>query len=195
MTNQVETHIDVQLTNRNRTTVFWRGVLVAPFLVFIGSFESGWFHAGWSSAAVVAPAFLTLIFREVYPSYLLTFNHAVTELGTRGSAYFFLLTDDYPSIERNPNIAVIFPDIEGGKKLNRYLPIVKWILAIPLYIVGAIYIVLSIVVTFLAWIITSATGNYPEWAAKIVLGTIDFWNRVSGYAILLVTDEYPAFNL
>ena len=90
---------------------------------------------------------------------------------------------------------MIFPDIEGGKKLNRYLPIVKWILAIPLYIVGAIYIFLSIVVTFLAWIITSATGNYPEWAAKIVLGTIDFWNRVSGYAILLVTDEYPSFNL
>ena len=69
MTNQVETHIDVQLTNRNRTTVFWRGVLVVPFLVFISSFESGWFHAGWSSAAVVAPAFLTLIFREVYPSF------------------------------------------------------------------------------------------------------------------------------
>ena len=130
--------------------------------------RQGWFHAGWSSAAVVAPAFLTLIFREVYPSYLLTFNHAVTELGTRGSAYFFLLTDDYPSIERNPNIAVIFPDIEGGKKLNRYLPLVKWLLAIPLYIVGIIYIFLSIIVTFLAWIITSATGNYPEWAAKIV---------------------------
>jgi hypothetical protein len=195
MSNQVETHIDVQLTNRNRTTVFWRGVLVVPFFVFIASFSSIGYHTGWSAAAVVAPAFLALIFREVYPSYLLTFNHAVTELSTRGSAYFFLLTDDYPSIERNPNIAVIFPDIAGGKNLNRYLPIVKWFLAIPLYIVGVIYIVLSAVVTFFAWIITSATGNYPEWAAKIVLGTIDYWNRVSGYAILLVSDEYPSFNL
>ncbi len=195
MSTQVETHIDVQLTNRNRTTVFWRGVLVVPFLFFIGSFEAVSSHFAWSAPAVVAPVFLAVIFREVYPSYLLTFNHAVIELSTRGSAYFFLLTDEYPSIERNPNIAVIFPDIEGGKKLNRYLPIVKWLLAIPLYIVGVAYIFLAVVVTFLAWIITSATGNYPEWAAKIVLGTIDFWNRVWGYAILLVTDEYPSFNL
>ena len=144
---------------------------------------------------IVLPAFLALVFRQVYPSYLLTFNHAVTELSTRASAYLFLLTDEYPSIERNPNIAVIFPDIDGGKKLNRYLPLVKWILAIPLFIVGTIYIILAAVLTLAAWIITSITGDYPEWAAKVVLGTIDFWNRVSGYAILLVTDEYPSFSL
>ena len=195
MSNQVETHIDVQLTNRNRSTVFWRGILVAPFIVFIGSFQSVAVHTGWSAPAIVIPVILTLLVRGVYPSYLLTFNHAVTELATRGSAYFFLLTDEYPSIERNPNIAVIFPDIEGGKKLNQGLPLVKWLLAIPLYIVGLIYIVISAVATFFAWIITSATGTYPEWAAKLVLGTIDFWNRVAGYAFLLVTDEYPSFSL
>lgn len=195
MSNQVETHIDVQLTNRNRATVFWRGILVAPFVIFVNSFQSLTAHAGWSAPAIVVPAFLTLVFRKVYPSYLLTFNHAVTELTTRAGAYLFLLTDEYPSIERNPNVAVIFPDIDGGKKLNRYLPLVKWILAIPLYIVGTIYIILAVVLSFFAWIITSITGDYPEWAAKMVLGTIDFWNRVSGYAILLVTDEYPSFIL
>ena len=131
MSNQVETHIEVQLKNRNRATVFWRGLLVAPVIIFIISFQSMTAHAGWSAPAIVLPAFLTLVFRQVYPSYLLTFNHAVTEVSTRASAYLFLLTDDYPSIERNPNIAVIFPDIDGGKKLNRYLPLVKWILAIP----------------------------------------------------------------
>lgn len=191
----METHIDVQLTNRNRVTVFWRGILVAPFIVFISSFQSVMSHASWSAPAIVAPAFLALLFREVYPSYLLTFNHAVTELTTRGSAYLFLLSDEYPSIEPNPNIAVIFPDIQGGRALNRYLPLVKWFLAIPLYIVGVIYIALSAVLTIIAWIITSLTGNYPEWAATVVLGTIDFWNRTSGYAFLLVTDEYPSFSL
>ena len=195
MSNQVETHIDVQLNSRNRVTVFWRGILVVPFLVFIGSFQALMAHAGWSAPVIVMPVVLALLFRGIYPSYLLTFNHAVTELTTRGSAYFFLLTDEYPSIERNPNIAVIFPDVEGGKKLNQGLPLVKWLLAIPLYIVGVVYILLSALVTFAAWIMTSATGNYPEWAAKIVLGTIDFWNRVSGYAFLLVTDEYPSFSL
>lgn len=195
MSNQVETHIDVKLTNRNRATVFWRGILVSPFIIFVISFQSVTAHAGWSAPTIVAPVFLALVFRKVYPSYLLTFNHAVTELATRASAYLLLLTDEYPSIERNPNIAVIFPDIEGGKKLNRYLPLVKWILAIPLYIVGIIYVILAVGLSFFAWIITSITGNYPEWAAKVVLGTIDFWNRVSGYAFLLVTDEYPSFIL
>ncbi len=194
MSTQVETLIEVQLTNRNRATVFWRGILVAPFFIFLGSFQA-LVHAGWSAPIVAVPAFLALIFRGVYPSYVLTFNHAVTELSTRGCAYLFLLTDDYPSIERNPNIAVIFPDIEGGKKLNRYLPLVKWFLAIPLYIVGIIYALFSIVLSFYAWIITSLTGTYPESVANTVLGTVEFWNRVSGYAFLLVTDEYPSFNL
>ena len=194
MSNQVETLVEVQLTNRNRVTVFWRGVLAAPFFIFVGSLTA-MVHMGWSVPTLTLPVLLALVFREVYPSYILTFNHAVTELTTRGFAYLFLLTDDYPSIERNPNIAVIFPDIEGGKKLNRYLPLVKWLLAIPLYIVGIIYLVLSIVLSFFAWIITSITGNYPEAAAKTVLGTIEFWNRVSGYAFLLVTDEYPSFTI
>jgi len=106
-----------------------------------------------------------------------------------------LLTDDYPSIERNPNIAVLLPDVDGGKKLNRFMPLVKWILAIPLVIVGLVYALLALITTFVAWIITWSTGTYPRWALDIVLGTIKFWNRVYGYAILLVTDEYPGFSL
>jgi len=194
MSNQVETLVDVQLTNRNRTTVFWRGVLVVPVAIFFASFYQ-MMQTGWSTAILVLPAGLALIFREVYPSYVLTFNHAVMELSTRISAYLFLLTDEYPSIERNPNVAVIFPDIEGGKKLNRWLPLVKWFLAIPLYIVGIVYALISALLTIYAWLATSITGNYPEVAAKTVLGTIDFWNRVYGYAITLVTDEYPSFSL
>ncbi|NQW06836.1 MAG: DUF4389 domain-containing protein, partial [SAR202 cluster bacterium] len=86
-------------------------------------------------------------------------------------------------------------EIEGGAKLSRVLPLVKWIFAIPLYIVGIIYAVIALVFTLFAWIITSATGNYPESIANFVLGTIEFWNRVDGYAIILVTDDYPRFTL
>jgi hypothetical protein len=75
------------------------------------------------------------------------------------------------------------------------LPLVKWLLSIPLVIVGLIYAVVALISTFLAWIITSSTGTYPRWALDIVLGTIKFWNRLYGYAILLVTDEYPSFSL
>jgi len=75
------------------------------------------------------------------------------------------------------------------------LPLVKWLFAIPLYIVGIVYVVIAFVLTFFAWIITSATGNYPESIANFVLGTIEFWNHIYGYAGILVTDDYPSFTL
>lgn len=190
----VETHIEVSLTGRNRQTVFFRWILAAPVVVFLSLFTS-MEHLGITTSVIVIPVVLTLLFRGIYPSYVLSFNHAMMELSTRVATYVFLLNDDFPSIERNPNVAVLFPDVEGGKKLSRGLPLIKWIFAIPLYIVGAIYLVLSMVVTVFAWIITSVSGTYPEWAAGIVLGTIEYWNRVFGYCAALVSDDYPPFTL
>lgn len=194
MSRQIKTNIEITYKKRNKTTVFWRGILVFPVAVFVGAFavNSSW---DWAAGFVILPALLTLVIREVYPSYLLTFNHALLELQTRVIAYALLLTDDYPSIERNKDIAVIFPDIKGGKTLNRWLHLVKWFLSIPLIIVGLIYTLISLVMTFLAWVITSVTGNYPKWAGKFVYGTLRFWNRVNGYAFLLVSDKYPSFKL
>ena len=194
MSNQVETIIQVQLTNRNRKTVFWRGFLAVPVVAFLASFSQG-NDAAWTSGLIVLPLVLTLLVRGVYPSYLLSFNPSLMELNARLSSYVLLLTDDYPSIERNPNVAVLLPDTEGGKKLNRGLPLIKWFLAIPLVIVGLVYAALALVYTFIAWIITWSTGNYPAWALNVVLGTVKYWNRIYGYAIILVTDEYPSFSL
>jgi len=194
MSKQVKTDVEVTYKKRNKTTVFWRGILVFPVAVFIGSFavNANW---AWASGFIILPALLGLVFREVYPSYLLTFNHALLELQTRVVAYALLLNDDYPSIERNKDIAVIFPDIKGGKTLNRWLPLVKWFLAIPLMIVGLVYSIIALGMTFIAWIMTWSTGKYPKWAGKFVLSTLQFWNRVNGYAFLLVSDKYPSFKL
>jgi hypothetical protein len=194
MSNQVETVIQVQLTNRDKKTVFWRGFLAVPAVAFIASFSQGT-DAAWASGLIVLPLVLALLVRGVYPSYLLSFNHSVMELNARLSSYVLLLNDDYPSIERNPNVAILLPDIEGGKKLSRGLPLIKWFLAIPLVVVGLLYAALALVYTFIAWIITWSTGNYPAWALDVVLGTIKFWNRLYGYAVILVTDEYPSFSL
>jgi hypothetical protein len=194
MSKQIKTDVEITYKKRNKTTVFWRGILVFPVAVFIGSFavNANW---AWASGFIIVPALLSLVFREVYPSYLLTFNHALLELQTRVIAYALLLTDDYPSIEGNKDIAVIFPDIKGGKTLNRWLPLVKWFLAIPLIVVGLIYSIIALGMTFVAWIMTFSTGNYPKWAGKFVLRTMRFWNRVNGYAFLLVSDKYPSFSL
>jgi hypothetical protein len=195
VSNQVETSIEIQLTNRDRKTVFFRGLLVFPTVVFIASFTQS-MHAGASFGGLLfVPALLALLVRGVYPSYVLSFNKSMLELNARIAAYALLLTDDYPSIEANPNIKVDLPEIDGGAKLSRVLPLVKWLFAIPLLIVGIIYAVIGLVLTFFAWIITSATGNYPESIANFVLGTIEFWNRLYGYAVILVTDDYPSFTL
>ncbi len=194
MANQVETIINVQLENRDKKTVFWRGILAVPVVVFVIAFTPMADEA-WATGLIILPVVLALVVRGIYPSYVLSFNHGRIELETRLVAYVLLLTDDYPSIERNPNIAVLLPDVDGGKKLNRFMPLVKWILAIPLVIVGLVYALLALVTTFIAWIVTWSTGTYPRWALDSVLGTVKFLNRVYGYAILLVTDEYPGFSL
>jgi len=194
MANQVETIINVQLENRDKKTVFWRGILAAPVVVFVIAFTPMADEA-WATGLIILPVVLALVVRGIYPSYVLSFNHGLIELETRLVSYVLLLTDDYPSIERNPNVAVLLPDVDGGKKLNRFMPLVKWILAIPLVIVGLVYALLALIITFVAWIVTWSTGTYPRWALDIVLGTVKFWNRVYGYAILLVTDEYPGFSL
>ena len=195
---QIQTHIAVNTGPRDRVTVLFRGILVFPAIVFLSSFSDGLGNnrnTFIASSLIVAPAFLALVVRRHYPSYLLTFNHALMELSARVFAYLFLLTDEYPSIEANPNVAVILPDIEGGKNLNQFAPLYKWFIAIPLYVVGFVYSIYALVVTVFAWIVTVATDKYPEWAARPVLGIMQYWNRVIGYAFLLVTDEYPTFAL
>ena len=194
MLNQIETQLEISLENRNRTTVFFRFFLSLPVFLFIYLF-SQFAQSGWGTLVLAAPTAAALVARNIYPSWLLNFNHAVMEFSARFAAYFFLLTDEYPTFELNPKVAVIFPDVEGGKILNRWLPLFKWFLAIPLYLVGFFYMALTFIATVLAWALTSLTGSYPAWAGEITLNTIRYWNRVYGYAIALVTDKYPSFSL
>jgi hypothetical protein len=200
MSNQIETQIDVTLTERNRVTALFRLVLVVPIAIFLATFtpsvadlDSGdmnSFYAGFFAL----PVALAIIFRQVYPSYLLAFNEALLSLQTRINAYILLLSDEYPSIEENDVVSVTFPEVDA-KALNRFLPLVKWLLAIPLYLVGIAYIVYALFLTLFAWVSILFTGNYPEYCAEVVVGVMAFWNRVAGYALLLVTDEYPTFSL
>jgi hypothetical protein len=140
------------------------------------------------------PVALAIVFRQVYPSFLLAFNEALLSLQTRLNAYVFLLTDEYPSIEENDVVSVTFPEVDA-KALNRWMPLIKWLLAIPLYVVGIAYILYAALLTLFAWLSILFTGNFPEFCAEGIVGVIAYWNRVVGYALVLVTDEYPTFSL
>ena len=198
MSQQIETQIDVTLTERNRISAFFRIIVVVPMAIFVASFaptdlstsNSNYLSVGF----FILPTALAIVVRQIYPTYLLAFNEALLSLQTRVDAYLLLLTDEYPSIEENDVVSVTFPEVDA-KALNRWLPLIKWFLAIPLYAVGAFYIIYLFLLTIAGWFSVLFTGNYPERCAEGVVGTIAYWNRVIGYAFLMVTDEYPSFSL
>jgi hypothetical protein len=151
-------------------------------------------NLGIYAGLLALPAALAIVVRQVYPSYVLAFNEALLSLQTRVDAYLLLLTDEYPSIEENDLVSVTFPEVDA-QQLNRWLPLVKWLLALPLYLVGIVYVIYAALLTLFGWFSILFTGNYPEVCAEGVVGTIAYWNRVAGYALLMVTDEYPTFSL
>jgi hypothetical protein len=196
MTNQIQTEIHVDLDNRDKNTALFRVFLAFPVLIFLSSFsEFADNLPGVIGGFFVLPVVLSLLFRNVYPSYVLAFNKALLELSNRINVYLLLLTDEYPSIEANQKVRLIYPEIEGGKKLSPWMPLVKWFLAIPLFLLGVIYAIYALALTLVAWITVISKGYYPEDKAEEVIKVIAYWNRLYGYALLLVTDEYPSFSL
>ena len=196
MSNQILTEIHVDLDNRDKNTALFRVILVVPVLIFLSSFSSFADNLpGVIGGFLFLPVVLSLLFRNVYPSYVLAFNKALLELSNRVSAYLLVLTDEYPSIEANQKVRLIYPEIEGGKKLSPWMPLVKWFLAIPLYLLGIVYAIYALVLTFIAWLTVITKGQYPVERAEEVVKVIAYWNRLYGYALLLVTDEYPSFSL
>ena len=196
MSNQILTEIHVDLDNRDKNTALFRVILAVPVLIFLSSFsEFADNLPGVIGGFLFLPVVLSLLFRNVYPSYVLAFNKALLELSNRVSAYLLVLTDEYPSIEANQKVRLIYPEIEGGKKLSPWMPLVKWFLAIPLYLLGIVYAIYALVLTFIAWLTVITKGNYPVERAEEVVKVLAYWNRLYGYALLLVTDEYPSFSL
>jgi len=196
MTNQILTEIHVDLDNRDKNTALFRVFLAVPVLIFLSSFsEFADNLPGVIGGFLVLPVVLSMLFRNVYPSYVLAFNKALLELSNRINAYLLLLTDEYPSIEANQKVRLIYPEIDGGKKLSPWMPLVKWFLAIPLFLLGLIYAIYALALTLVAWFSVVTKGHYPEEKAEEVIKVIAYWNRLYGYALLLITDEYPSFSL
>ena len=196
MSNQIITEISVDLDNRDKNTAFFRLFLAVPMLIFLSSFSAFADDLmGWIGGFLVLPVLLSLLFRNVYPSYVLAFNKAFLELDNRVTAYLLVLTDEYSSIEANTKVRLIYPEIDGGRKLSPCMPLVKWFLAIPLFLLGLLYAIYGLALTLIAWFTVVTKGYYPVDKAEEVIKVIAYWNRLYGYALLLVTDEYPSFSL
>ena len=176
--------------------------IVASFLtggVFDGTDSagsgSGLTIAGVAGGLPIATA-LMIIFRQRYPRWWFDFARELVRFETRIGAYVALLTDKYPSTtdEQAVHLEIDYPeDVE--RDLNRWLPIVKWLLAIPHYIVLFFLVIAAIVVVIIAWFAILFTGQYPRGMFDFVVGVGRWALRVQAYAFLLVTDRYPPFSL
>lgn len=138
---------------------------------------------------------LMIVVRQRYPRWWFDFARELTRFGARVSAYLFLLTDQYPSTvdEQSVHLEIDYPNVE--QDLNRWLPLVKWLLAIPHYIVLAVLAVFAVLVWVIAWFAILFTGRYPQALFDYIVGVGRWGLRVSAYMSLLVTDQYPPFSL
>jgi Domain of unknown function (DUF4389) len=147
------------------------------------------------AGALFGATLLMIVFRQRYPRWWFDFAREFTRFTARVGAYLVLLTDRYPSTveEQSVHLEIDYPDVE--RDLNRWLPLVKWLLAIPHYIVLAFLAIGAIVVWVIAWFAILFTGRYPRPLFDFMVGVSRWGLRVQAYAFLLVTDRYPPFRL
>jgi len=178
----------------DRLTSFFRPLWAVPILVLLCVLTPSVNGSG-TVAGLSAATALMIIFRQCYPRWWFDFALELNRFSTRIFAYLFLLTDQYPStVDRQAvHLNIDYPDAK--KDLNRWLPIVKWLLAIPHYIVLAFLGVAALVTTVIAWFAILFTGRYPESLFNFVVGVLRWSTRVNAYAFLLTTDQYPPFSL
>jgi hypothetical protein len=192
--------VDFQEAERNRLTVAFRIFTVVPILIVLSVLGSGSINSGygWSFGAggvLFLPTVLMLLFRTKYPAWWFDFNLNLVRFGNRVFAYLLLLRDEYPSTDEEQAVHVQLPDPHGGMGLNRWLPLVKWFLAIPHYILLFFLYIAAVVVSVLGWLMVLFTGRYPRSFHDFVVGILRWSVRVEAYAFVLVTDRYPPFQL
>ena len=152
-------------------------------------------NGGGIAAGLWIATMLMILFRERYPRWWFDFARELTRFEARVGGYMALLTDRYPSTEdeQSVHLEIDYPDVK--QDLNRWLPLVKWLLAIPHYIILLVLFLVAIVAVVIAWVAILFIGRYPRGIFDFVVG-IGRWSlRVQAYAFLLVTDRYPPFSL
>ena len=188
----------------NRVTTLFRVVVAIPIVIVLStvaggawqwSYENGKETAAAAGGLLVLGPLLMIVFRQKYPRWWFEFNLQLTRFTTRVSAYLALMSDRYPSTdeEQSVHLDLDYPDVK--RDLNRWLPLVKWLLAIPHYVVLFVLTIASVFAVIIAWFAILFTGRYPRGLFNFVEGVMRWTLRVEAYAVLLTTDRYPPFRL
>ena len=190
----------------NRVSTFFRIILIIPIAIVLGLITGGsrtgddsgysWSYTGAALSGILfIPPLLMILFRRKYPRWWFDFNLALTKFTNRVEVYLLLLRDEYPSTDEDQavHLDIPYPDVET--ELHRWLPLVKWLLAIPHYIVLFFLGIALLVVVIISWFAILFTARYPRDLFAFIVGVMRWGNRVWAYAFILSTDRYPPFRL
>ena len=189
----------------NRLTTAFRIFVAIPIFIVLGSLggregsyaagEHGWHAAGGTGGLLFLAPLLMILFRQKYPRWWFDWNRELLRFSNRVGVYVALMDDHYPSTDEEQAVRLDYPYPDAKQDLNRWLPLVKWLLAIPHYVVLAFLWLAAVIMVVVAWFAILFTGRYPRGIFDFVLGVFRWTNRVAAYAFILVTDQYPPFRL
>ena len=204
MVSNYPVQFDVDYPSRplGRLTTAFRFLIAIPIVALLTLLSGSTFNDGDQArntlviggAAVFVPLVLMLVFRQKYPRWWFDWNLNMLRFSNRVTAYLALLDDRYPSTDEEQSVHLDFayPEV---RQMNRWLPLVKWLLAIPHYVVLFFLGIAVLVSIIVAWFAILFTGRYPRSLFDLVVGVMRWSNRVNAYAFTLVTDQYPPFRL
>jgi membrane protease YdiL (CAAX protease family) len=197
--------VDYPDRNLNRLTTFFRIFTIIPIGVVIALLAGGGTGSGYDASGVsyqyaaggivVLPLILMILFRQKYPRWWFDWNLQLLRFGARVEAYLWLLTDVYPSTDEEQSVHLDIPYPDVKQDLKRWMPLVKWFLAIPHYIVLVFLSIAVIVLAIISWFVILFTGRYPRGIFDFIVGVMRWGMRVVAYAFVLTTDRYPVFSL
>jgi len=203
-TYPVQFSVDYPDRPLNRLTTAFRIIVAIPIMIVLGTVSGSTFGA-YSNGTRVAVSgaggvlflgpLLMILFRRKYPRWWFDWNLELQRFTNRVFIYLALMDDRYPSTDQQQSVHLDYVYPDAGRELNRWLPLVKWLLVIPHFIVLIFLWIAAIVVVILAWFAILFTGRYPRSMFDFVEGVARWGQRVIGYAFLLVTDRYPPFSL
>jgi hypothetical protein len=200
----VDLAIDYPDRKLNRLTTFFRIFVGIPILIIIillmglsFNYNANTNNSAWVAGAgiTVLPLVLMILFRKKYPRWWYDWNLNLAKFALRVRVYFYLMTDVYPATDEDQAVHVEMPYPDAATELNRWLPLVKWFLAIPHFIVLAFLGLAACVVLIIAWFAILFTGIYPRGLFDFMVGVSRWALRVIAYSLILTTDKYPPFRL
>jgi hypothetical protein len=197
--------VDYPDRDLGRASTLLRIFYAIPILILIGTVSGSTWQYSTSNGTtkVVAGAggvlffgpLLMILFRQKYPRWWFDWNLELQRFSNRVGVYMALMDDRYPATDDHQSVHLDYDYPDVPTQLNRFLPLVKWLLAFPHYVVLFFLNLAAFFVVVFVWFAILFTGRYPRGAFDFVQGVIRWDNRVFGYAIALVTDEYPPFRL